>query len=98
LVTINPVEASRLAGLAGLTYTNPEELLERDDFRSIVEEHVAAGNAHLAKYETIKYFRIVPHAFSEQTGELTPSLKVKRKVVMEKYRDLIEGMYPSDAV
>ena len=98
LVTLNLDEAARLARAAGLAFADAEALLEQEDFRGIVERHVAERNQHLAKYETIKYFRIVPHAFSEQTEELTPSLKVKRKVVLEKYQELIEGMYPADAV
>jgi long-chain acyl-CoA synthetase len=50
-------------------------------------------NKHLASYESIKYFRILDRDFSQETGELTPSLKVKRKVVTERYRDLIDQMY-----
>jgi long-chain acyl-CoA synthetase len=50
-------------------------------------------NRGLASFESIKYFRILPRDLSIETGELTPSLKVKRKVVAERYRDEIEGMY-----
>jgi len=59
-----------------------------------VDRHVEERNSDLAKYETIKYYRIIKHAFSEETGELTPSLKVKRKVVMEAHKDIVNGMYP----
>jgi long-subunit acyl-CoA synthetase (AMP-forming) len=51
---------------------------------------------YLARFETIKYYRLLSQPFSEESGELTPSLKVKRKVVMEKYRDLIDSMYPDE--
>jgi long-subunit acyl-CoA synthetase (AMP-forming) len=54
---------------------------------------VAEVNRRLASYESIKYHRILPRDFSPEGGELTPSLKVKRKVIVERYRDLIEGMY-----
>jgi long-chain acyl-CoA synthetase len=54
---------------------------------------VAAANQHLASYESIKYHRILPHDFSVETGELTPSLKVKRKVINERYHGIIEEMY-----
>jgi len=96
LININLDEAARLATESNLTFTTPGELLERDDFKAIVDKHVTVLNAHLAKYETIKYYHIVKNVFSEETGELTPSLKVKRKVVMEKYKDVIDGMYPQD--
>jgi len=50
-------------------------------------------NTVLARFETIKYFRILPHEFSIETGELTPTLKVKRRVVNEKYKPVIDLMY-----
>jgi len=43
--------------------------------------------------ETIKYFRILPHDFSVETGELTPTMKVKRRFVNEKYKQIIDLMY-----
>jgi long-chain acyl-CoA synthetase len=53
---------------------------------------------HLAKYESIKRIRIVKNDFSQEGGELTPSLKLKRKVVLEKYKTLVESMYEKEAV
>ena len=50
-------------------------------------------NRHLASFESIKYFRILPGDFSPESGELTPSLKVKRKVVAQRYGPVIEEMY-----
>jgi len=50
-------------------------------------------NNRLAKYETVKQYRIVKQEFSMETGELTATLKVRRKVVQEKYADLIDSMY-----
>lgn len=97
LININLEEAGRLAAEEGLSFSKPEELLDRDDFRALVDRCVAERNSHLAQYETIKYFHIVKQTFSEDTGELTPSLKVKRKVVMEKYKDAIQKMHPSEA-
>ena len=60
---------------------------------NLIAAELAAVNGRLASYESIKYHRILPHDFSIEGGELTPSLKVKRKVITEKYRDLIEQMY-----
>jgi long-chain acyl-CoA synthetase len=96
LVNINLDEAQRLATEANLTFATPEELLGREDFKAIVDKFVEERNSHLAPYETIKYYHIAKHVFSEDTGELTPSLKVKRKVVMEKHKDIIESMYPGE--
>ncbi len=61
--------------------------------RKLLEEEVAAVNEDLASYESIKYFHILPRDLSTETGELTPSLKVKRKVLAERYRREIEAMY-----
>ncbi|MCD6569922.1 MAG: long-chain fatty acid--CoA ligase [Deltaproteobacteria bacterium] len=97
LVNINLEEAQRLAKEEGIQFSSPEELLDNKDFSSIVDKHVEDRNKHLARVETIKYYRIVKQPFSEETGELTPSLKVKRKVVMEKYKDVIDGMYSKEA-
>ena len=94
LINVNLEEAARLARKDGIQFSGPEELPERDDFRAIVDRHVEERNSDLAKYETIKYYRIIKHAFSEETGELTPSLKVKRKVVMEAHKDIVNSMYP----
>ena len=58
-----------------------------------VHEIVSEANSHLASYETVKNFEIIDHEFSIESGELTPSLKVKRKFVDEKYKDILEAMY-----
>ena len=52
-------------------------------------------NARLNKWETIKKFEILDRDFTVEEGELTPSLKVKRKAVEEKYRDILDAMYTS---
>jgi long-chain acyl-CoA synthetase len=54
---------------------------------------VAAVNAQLASFETIKHFAVLPEDFTEANGMLTPSLKVKRKVAVERYRSVLDGLY-----
>jgi long-chain acyl-CoA synthetase len=54
---------------------------------------VEAANADLARYEQVRRFAIAPAEFTPEGGELTPSLKVKRKVVEEKFKDLIDSLY-----
>ncbi|MGD8898248.1 MAG: hypothetical protein PVJ73_19625, partial [Acidobacteriota bacterium] len=49
--------------------------------------------AAIAKYEKIKKITVLPNEFSQETGELTPTLKVKRRVIAQKYAELIERMY-----
>lgn len=98
LCNINLEEAVRLAGIEGIPYKEPVDLLESDRFLEIVKKHVAERNTHLAKYETIKDYRIVKNEFSQEGGELTPSLKVKRKVILQKYKDLINEMYEREDI
>jgi long-chain acyl-CoA synthetase len=98
LCNINPEEAARLATKENIVFNNPAELLENKKFLDIVQKHVDERNAHLAKYESIKSIRIVKNDFSQDGGELTPSLKLKRKVVLQKYNDLIDDMYGKEAV
>ncbi len=50
-------------------------------------------NEKLARFETIKEFAVLPRDFSTETGELTPTLKLRRKVIEEKYRAEIEALY-----
>ncbi|MGH7818662.1 MAG: AMP-dependent synthetase/ligase [Candidatus Binatia bacterium] len=93
LITLDADEVRRWAEAQGLGVTDPAELARHPKVVELIEGEVAEVNRHLASYESVKYFRIVPHDFSQETGELTPSLKVKRKVVSQKYADLIEEMY-----
>jgi long-chain acyl-CoA synthetase len=61
--------------------------------RAAIEQAVTEVNATLASYETLKSFALLPVDFSEATGELTPSLKVKRDVVAAKFQSVIAGLY-----
>jgi long-chain acyl-CoA synthetase len=63
------------------------------ELRAAVADAVAAINRTLASYETIKSFAILPADFSEASGELTPSLKVKREVVRSRYGKIVDALY-----
>jgi len=71
----------------------PEDLVDDERARAAVQRAVDELNQDLGSWETIKYFALIPHDFTEEAGELTPTLKVKRRVVQERYRDRIETMY-----
>jgi long-chain acyl-CoA synthetase len=93
LITLDQEEVGRWASAQGLRFASPEEMAAHPRVRELIEAEVAAVNKELASYESIKYFRILPRDLSTETGELTPSLKVKRKVMAERYRQQIEEMY-----
>ncbi len=69
------------------------ELREDEDLRKTVQEAVDDANQAVSRAEAIRVFRILPRDWSEETGELTPSLKVKRNVVVKEYADEIAAIY-----
>jgi long-chain acyl-CoA synthetase len=70
-----------------------EQLIEHPRVQQLFQEAIDEANAQLARYESIKRFTVLPVEFSQETGELTPTLKVKRKVVGTKYQEQIDRMY-----
>jgi len=93
LLNVDLQVAEKLAQEKGIKNENTANLLDNSEFLKLVDEHVAERNNHLAKYESIKKYKIVKREFSKETGELTATLKVKRKVVHEMYKGLIDEMY-----
>jgi long-chain acyl-CoA synthetase len=90
--------AAMIADEEKIPFQKPVDLLDNDRFLAIVKKHVEERNTHLAKYETIKDYRIIKAEFSQEGGELTATLKLKRKVVNQKYQDFIAQMYEKEAV
>jgi len=67
--------------------------LDENTLRASIQRTVDETNEHLGRWETIKYFTLLPRDFTEEAGELSLKLDVRRKVVTEHYRDQIEAMY-----
>ena len=82
----------RLAA-AGIASGGLDELVGREDVRALFQPIVDEANSELASFEQVKRFALLPTQFSIDTGELTPTLKLKRRVVMERWQDVIEGIY-----
>jgi len=93
LLSIDEDSARQLREQFGIDPADPWELVRHPEVQRIVEGLVGEVNRKLASYESIKYFRLLPGELSEASGELTPSLKIKRKVVESHYGELIEDMY-----
>jgi long-chain acyl-CoA synthetase len=77
---------------AKLGVTDLGKLSENTEVKSLIKSEIDAINKTMANFEMVKKHAILDHAFSIESGELTPTLKVKRKVVKEKYGDLIQKM------
>jgi long-chain acyl-CoA synthetase len=71
----------------------PERLVDDPRVSSLIQGAIDELNRGLASFERVKYFRLLPHEFAEADGELTPTLKTRRRVIQRRYKDLIDSMY-----
>jgi long-chain acyl-CoA synthetase len=92
LVTLDPEAVGKWASPRGLP-TDIEALAAHPDVQALIAAEVDERNRHLASFETVKRFHIVPRDFSIEGGELTPTMKIKRKVVTEMYRKELDALY-----
>ena len=77
----------------GITFENREDLCRNQQIYEMMKERIDTLQQQLAHYEQIKCFTLLPHAFSMERGELTNTLKIKRRVLNENYRKEIDKMY-----
>jgi long-chain acyl-CoA synthetase len=94
LVTLDPEDAVAYAKEHGLP-EDPAELAANPDVLKAIEDHVATINEKFARVEQVKKVAILPRDLTQETGELTPTLKVKRAVVASKHAQEIEKLYAS---
>ena len=94
LIVLDPENLDTLATHAGVATASIAELAGNEKVKAHLMARVEADcNAKVARYQTIKRIKIIPHEFSVEGGELTPTMKVKRNVVAEKYAQDIEALY-----
>ncbi|MFF5205446.1 AMP-dependent synthetase/ligase [Streptosporangium sp. NPDC000396] len=79
----------------GIEFATLAELAEHSDVLKAVEAAVATANEKLARVQQVKRWRLLPVEWTAETQELTPSLKLKRRVIHAKYAEVIDGMYDS---
>ena len=92
LVTLDEEEIIPWAASQGLP-TDMPSLVREQKVIELIQGELDRVNSHYAQVEQVKSFVILDHDFSQEGGELTPSLKVKRNVVAEKYAGEIESLY-----
>jgi long-chain acyl-CoA synthetase len=95
LVTLDPVEIGKWAAERGLP-PDPDALAGDEQVRELVQGVVDAANADRSRYEQIKRFAVLPRDFTMDDGEITPTLKLKRRVVHENFADVIERLYAAE--
>ena len=93
LITLDPEAIQEWAGRNGQEGASYTEIVRSDACRQMVAEYVDQLNQRLNRWETIKKHIILDHDLTVESGELTPSMKVKRKVVEDNYKDEIAALY-----
>jgi long-chain acyl-CoA synthetase len=93
LITLNPEELTKFAREQGILSNDPAVIVKHPKIMERVGRTVEEKNSQLQSYAKIKKFSVLPVDFTQEGGELTPTLKVKRKVVSDKYMAAIEDLY-----
>jgi long-chain acyl-CoA synthetase len=95
LVTLDPETIAEFAQEKDLNYNDLDELAAHPDIVQLIENEITAKSKGFASFESVKRMTIVPE-FTIENGILTPTMKIKRNVVIEKHSEQIEGMYPKN--
>jgi long-chain acyl-CoA synthetase len=93
LIVINPVTVAAKLVEQGLKLSSNAEMAAHPDTYTLIESEVRRLTSHLAQYETIKRFALLPEDFTFDSGALTFTMKLKRRVVEKQYHDLIDRLY-----
>ncbi|WP_374033913.1 long-chain fatty acid--CoA ligase [Bdellovibrio bacteriovorus] len=93
LITLDRPAVENLAKEKQVSYSDWNSLVQSPFVAELIRKAVAETNAQLASFESIKKYIILPNEFTVEGGELTPSLKVKRKVLDQRYKEKIEELY-----
>ncbi len=93
LLVANVNTISAKAAEQQITFASPAELISHPWVRSLIDAEVKRVTAHLAQYESIKRFALIPEDFTFDNGSLTFTLKLKRRVVEQHYRKIIDELY-----
>jgi long-chain acyl-CoA synthetase len=93
VLTLDAEVAPGWAQARGITFSSLAELAEHPDVLAEVEAAVRAANAKLARVQQVKKWALLGVEWTAETEELTPSLKLKRRIIHSKYADIIEGLY-----
>jgi long-chain acyl-CoA synthetase len=92
LITLDPEEIVPWAKEQGLS-EDIGELATTEQVRELVQKELDRANSNYARVEQVKKFTILDHDLSVESGELTPTLKVKRNVINDRYEELFESLY-----
>ena len=93
LIVLDGDMAPPWAERQGLTFTDMAEFSLLPEVQAEIQNSVDEANEHVARVEQLKKFTILPDEWTPETDELTPTLKLKRRVILEKYSEAIDALY-----
>jgi long-chain acyl-CoA synthetase len=93
LIVPNSATVSSKAAERGLQFASNADMAKDPFVVGLIEQEVKRLTGNLAQYETIKRFALLPEDFTFDNGSLTFTLKLKRRVVEQRYREIIDGLY-----
>ncbi|MCX7878831.1 MAG: long-chain fatty acid--CoA ligase, partial [Ignavibacteria bacterium] len=93
LIVPDEEKIKELALKNNIAFSNMTDLVNIDFIINFIESEIDIYQRNLAKYERVRKFTLLHKPFTIEEGELTPTLKLRRKVIEEKYKELIEGFY-----
>jgi long-chain acyl-CoA synthetase len=96
LIALDPEAIEQWAEQHGASGASYEDLSRRDDVRAMLQDYVDEMNARLPRWETIKKFAILPEDLTVESGGLTPSMKVRRRVVEKQYATVLDAFYEEE--
>ncbi len=79
-----------------IEYSEKEELIQHESVQNLYNKEIRSFSKDLASHEKLRDFRLIPNEFTVETGELTPTLKVKRRIIEDKYGHLIKDIFEGD--
>jgi len=93
LIVPNFVTLEHEAQARGWPHASKQELLVHPDVRALYQREIDRLNADLAPFERIRKFALLDRELSQEAGEMTPTLKVRRRVVTQKFAAIIDSLY-----
>jgi long-chain acyl-CoA synthetase len=97
LIMIDHENVEKFAQDNSVPFSNYTSLCRRPEIQELIEREINKVNAKFARVESVRKFRLIEQKLTAEDEELTPTMKLKRKLVNEKYRELIESMYAREA-
>ncbi|MEO5661857.1 MAG: AMP-binding protein [Nocardioides sp.] len=97
ILTLDGEIAPLVAQQLGIETTDLAELSQHPQIRAMAQDAVDKANARLSRPEQVKSWELLPHEWTAESDELTPTLKLKRRVVNEKYADVVSALYAPEA-